>query len=714
MACSANALFRTKWLLITGIIMTCVHTAGADDRARPVMKLIIENGCVVSAVKTDAKGGKYPLNVNRTGMTTARRAAKKRMTSGSGLYTWETGHVIPPSAAICPGRKRIMDLKGIPANRVDDDWPDLVLDYIQVLDVTESLLTYKFRFSNQSQVNIGDDVYIGIYLTPANDAAAGDIFLMLWRTDGLLSMEEFETVYVEAWLGGIPDGHYYLAGHVDPFAYIGESDRSNNTAADLEPSNIISVAGAPLTDLEINSLEVTRITGNVINYSFSVMNRGAYPVFGRNSECHVYLTADSLLAIKDYRISMFNLALNTLDAYATKSYNAASTVTGVADGNYYLWCFLDAGYDMIEESETNNAAVDYSNPVSFSNVPKPDLEADFIDVVNAGSQTLEYTCRIFNNSSYDVTNQFDMAIFLSKDLNPNASEDPWHVWTEDDPFLPYYTWTWSNNTLNMAGVPDGSYYVYLRADYFDDIMESDENNNRIYDSSGPAEITGTSRPDLYLHDLELLDEADGTLTFRYAVGNNSDQDCAMGFYNGCYLLPDETVAPDDEILYSGYYPSIDAHEIATSIDLNLDISQMANGSYYLIYETDIYNTVAENNEENNRSTDNPVIAVEGGSTAVPAISPAAGTGPHRFGLDPCYPNPFNAVTLIGYSVQEKGRVLLDVYTIGGQRVATLVDRTMEPGEYNVKWNAAGCSSGVYMIQLKNENHVVTERGLLIR
>ena len=54
-----------------------------------------------------------------------------------------------------------------------------------------------------------------------------------------------------------------------------------------------------------------------------------------------------------------------------------------------------------------------------------------------------------------------------------------------------------------------------------------------------------------------------------------------------------------------------------------------------------------------------LIAVEGGSAAVPAISPAAGTGPHRFGLDPCYPNPFNAVTLIGYSVQEKGRVLLN-------------------------------------------------------
>ncbi len=82
--------------------------------------------------------------------------------------------------------------------------------------------------------------------------------------------------------------------------------------------------------------------------------------------------------------------------------------------------------------------------------------------------------------------------------------------------------------------------------------------------------------------------------------------------------------------------------------------------------------------------------------------------PGTFALHPAYPNPFNASTSIGYSVGELGSrqqaigdrvVKLVVYDLLGREVAVLVDEPKAPGSYQAQWNAAGFSSGVYVVRL---------------
>jgi len=79
--------------------------------------------------------------------------------------------------------------------------------------------------------------------------------------------------------------------------------------------------------------------------------------------------------------------------------------------------------------------------------------------------------------------------------------------------------------------------------------------------------------------------------------------------------------------------------------------------------------------------------------------------PEQYYLSVNYPNPFNPVTNINYSVKNAGNVKIDIYNILGQHVYTLVDGYHAPGAlYQVSWNSstqfnAPISSGVYFYKM---------------
>ena len=74
--------------------------------------------------------------------------------------------------------------------------------------------------------------------------------------------------------------------------------------------------------------------------------------------------------------------------------------------------------------------------------------------------------------------------------------------------------------------------------------------------------------------------------------------------------------------------------------------------------------------------------------------------PDDFKLSQNFPNPFNATTIIGYSLLTGGHVSLIVYDILGRHVETLVDQTQSPSEYEIEWSPHNLSSGIYFYKLK--------------
>ncbi|MDZ7694205.1 MAG: T9SS type A sorting domain-containing protein [Balneolaceae bacterium] len=88
--------------------------------------------------------------------------------------------------------------------------------------------------------------------------------------------------------------------------------------------------------------------------------------------------------------------------------------------------------------------------------------------------------------------------------------------------------------------------------------------------------------------------------------------------------------------------------------------------------------------------------------------------PESVKLNPNYPNPFNPSTTITFELIEQAHVELNVYTIVGQKVATLVDGVREMGEHQESWNAADMPSGIYIAQLEVQGKVYIRKMTLIK
>lgn len=87
----------------------------------------------------------------------------------------------------------------------------------------------------------------------------------------------------------------------------------------------------------------------------------------------------------------------------------------------------------------------------------------------------------------------------------------------------------------------------------------------------------------------------------------------------------------------------------------------------------------------------------------------------EYRLEQNYPNPFNPTTNIKYSIREAGLVSLKVYDLLGREVATLVNQTQPPGEYQVTFNASNLTaSGIYIYRLQAGNFTRTMKMMLVK
>lgn len=68
---------------------------------------------------------------------------------------------------------------------------------------------------------------------------------------------------------------------------------------------------------------------------------------------------------------------------------------------------------------------------------------------------------------------------------------------------------------------------------------------------------------------------------------------------------------------------------------------------------------------------------------------------NEYDLRQNYPNPFNPITRIQYQLPENTYVIMEIFNILGEKVATLVNGNKETGVHYVDFDASNLSSGVY-------------------
>jgi len=88
--------------------------------------------------------------------------------------------------------------------------------------------------------------------------------------------------------------------------------------------------------------------------------------------------------------------------------------------------------------------------------------------------------------------------------------------------------------------------------------------------------------------------------------------------------------------------------------------------------------------------------------------------PTQFRLLEVYPNPFNSIAVVRFSLKHSGETSLKLYDIEGNEVRDVFSGNLRAGNHNMKINANGLVSGEYLLKLEQDGRVESAKVVLIQ
>jgi len=83
-----------------------------------------------------------------------------------------------------------------------------------------------------------------------------------------------------------------------------------------------------------------------------------------------------------------------------------------------------------------------------------------------------------------------------------------------------------------------------------------------------------------------------------------------------------------------------------------------------------------------------------------------------------YPNPLNTSTNININLSNDENVSIDIYSVTGQKVASVFDGGLSKGEHQFTWNTRSegneLSDGVYLLKVTTENQTEIKKLILMK
>jgi len=110
---------------------------------------------------------------------------------------------------------------------------------------------------------------------------------------------------------------------------------------------------------------------------------------------------------------------------------------------------------------------------------------------------------------------------------------------------------------------------------------------------------------------------------------------------------------------------------------------------------------------------NGVVSNEGG-ILVSVESDGERLIPETFYVEQNYPNPFNPSTILQFGLPARAYTTVEVFNLLGQRVATVFDGLMDAGIHELRFDASGLVTGVYLYRVQAGSAVAVKRMLLLK
>jgi hypothetical protein len=85
-----------------------------------------------------------------------------------------------------------------------------------------------------------------------------------------------------------------------------------------------------------------------------------------------------------------------------------------------------------------------------------------------------------------------------------------------------------------------------------------------------------------------------------------------------------------------------------------------------------------------------------------------------YALDPVYPNPFNATLTIPFSLTESMTVSIELYSITGKHMMTVINREFGEGTHYITTDVNDLSSGIYFIRSDFDGHSQVHKVMLLK
>lgn len=358
---------------------------------------------------------------------------------------------------------------------------------------------------------------------------------------------------------------------------------------------ISCVTSIPQPDLTIQNASFTStsvIAGNSASFSYTVNNIGAGAA--NASSAGFYLSNDNKFDANDTYLNYTSVSSINSGSYSSKSTSVTIPSTTAA-GNYYMLIVADYGNAVNESNENNNMSA-----VQMTVSPKTtDLYSTNVALTSsivAPGSTFTISGYTYNMGNSTITSP-SLGYYLSSDISFDASDIFMGYSTISSISAGYYS-SFSNSSLTIpSNTASGDYFVLVKADYTNNIVELNESNNV---SFAPVTVDILSK-DIAVYSITttVTTSSPGQSLSVFWNLENQGTSSLSSIPVGFYLSNDSIWDVADTYITSATVSSMNTHTIYSSTTSLYIPTSAEFGKKYIICMADYTGSIAETNEINN-------------------------------------------------------------------------------------------------------------------
>lgn len=456
-----------------------------------------------------------------------------------------------------------------------------------------------FSIKNTGTEVIGNDVKLELFLCKSKSYNNSAVPLTIDEAD-LPETSNMQPEENKTWSGNVSlpaniiGGSYYIIAYANR-----EKSMSEKTYNDNTQECPIYINGN-LPDLAIIDLSVPdKInTGEDVDITWAVTNIGDWDA--KATTLSIYLSEDNAISKNDKLLE--NMSISGLKKGSTLNQNAKIKIEDGTIGNRFIILAVNENNSIEEAGKTNN-----SEATQFVAVQSPVADLVITDFTIEGEmkagQTVEVKANVKNTG--DVATRKDKwadAFYLCSDYN-FAKDKATLLGSKAHAGIlqPGESYEISTN-IKVPTDAQGYYVVYALADANNALFETNEANNS---ARTTAIITNSSTipSDLLISKLSMPSsiKAGEEIEISYIVQNNSDNTANGMLRDVIYMSEDNKLDSDDQMVgvVSGEVEIEPGNYITREVTGR--ITNMVEGSYYLIVKTNSTHSIAESDYDNNHA-----------------------------------------------------------------------------------------------------------------